>query len=593
MNDIPQWRRMIQPSRTRTPAVEPDDSDGMASPVTPKRGLKPKISSYLTHHGLTVNSEPSYASLNEDPFSPELPAWPEEQPYPHPDAEGLIDSIMCRLMTESYSSLDPRFNGMLLHIFESYRNVRDCQRQMEEQLDEATQGKKSLLYRLQQAQKQLAEQRQEYKAEIKRLELLLAKGKRGLAEVTIARQDSQLRQRESYRQSEQLDDGLRTIFDVLERTQRSDEKTYGTQRATFRPRKVSSPSARMKRISQQLMSQKSTSDSLAELPLGTLPAAPSSTLVDAASLSEPKTSLSDDTFSAFSCRGDLLPDEFGDATRAITRHAPAGYHIRTHPPTQGDGIQPAAATMTAISAATQTSRGVARSFSSSAGAAAFGNVPKRHPSLMAKASGFFHKLKPHAVTSTHTDMRFSFRTGDDTIGLAVPGQATRRRSISSESLPVHQTILSPILQSPTASVTFSDSCRVSRIPVPIHGSGSIARPRQKRENSASSPLAATERQPVFARTDEGTWSAAVADNYRLELPTHISGNAFAAAVARDVLRRADSSGLSERRNDRSTTKAHADSDMSESMKENVCPITGYTDYINDDDEQDHGSMIIR
>ncbi|KAK1066338.1 hypothetical protein LTR74_007225 [Friedmanniomyces endolithicus] len=590
MNDIPQWRRMIQPSRTRTPAVEPEDSDGMASPVTPKRGLKPTISSYLTHHGLTVKSEPSYASLNEDPFSPGLPAWPEEQPYPHPDAEGLIDSIMCRLMTEPYSSLDPRFNGMLLHIFEGHRNVRDCKQQMEEQLDDAMQGKKSLLYRLQQAQKQMSEQRQEYKAEIKRLELLLAKGKRGLAEVTIARQDSQLQQRESHRRSEQLDDGLRTIFDVLERTQRSDEKTYGTQRATFRPRKVSSPSARMKRISQQLMSQMSTCDTLTELPLGTLLAAPSSTLVEAASVSEPKTSTSDDTFSAFSCKGDLLPDEFANLTRAIDWQGTAGFQLRTHPSAEDDGARSAAATMTAVLAVTQTSRAVARSFSSSAGAAAFGNVPKRHPSLMAKASGFFHNLKPHAVTSTHTDMRFSFRTGDDNTGLAVPNQTTRRRSMSSESLPVHQTVLSPILQSPTASVTFSDSCRASRIPVPIHGSGSIARPRQERENSASSPLATTEHQPHSAKSDEGTWAVTVVDNYRLELPTHIRGNAFAAAVARDALRRADSSGLSECRTDRSTMKAHADSDMSESMKENVCPITEYDDYVDDDDDQDHESI---
>ncbi|KAK0290607.1 hypothetical protein LTR35_000038 [Friedmanniomyces endolithicus] len=553
MNDIPQWRRMIQPSRSRTPAVEPEDSDGMASPVTPKRGLKPTISSYLTHHGLTVKSEPSYASLNEDPFSPGLPAWPEEQPYPHPDAEGLIDSIMCRLMTEPYSSLDPRFNGMLLHIFEGHRNVRDCKQQMEEQLDDAMQGKKSLLYRLQQAQKQMSEQRQEYKAEIKRLELLLAKGKRGLAEVTIARQDSQLRQRESHRRSEQLDDGLRTIFDVLERTQRSDEKTYGTQR-------------------------------------GTLLAPPSSTLVEAASVSEPKTSTSNDTFSAFSCKGDLLPDEFANLTRAIDRQGTAGFQLRTHPSAEGDGTRSAAATMTAVTAVTQTSRAVARSFSSSAGAAAFGNVPKRHPSLMAKASGFFHKLKPHAATSTHTDMRFSFRTGDDTTGLAVPDQTTRRRSMSSESLPVHQTVLSPILPSPTASVTFSDSCRASRIPVPIHGSGSIARPRQERENLASSPLATTEHQPDSAKSDEGTWAVTAVDNYRLELPTHIRGNAFVAAVARDALRRADSSGLSECRTDRSTMKAHADSDMSESMKENACPITEYDDYVDDDDDQDHESI---
>ena len=232
MNDIQHWRRMIQP-RTRTPAVEPDDSDGAASPVTPKRGLKPKISSMFTHHG--VAAKPSMHSLTEDPFAPRLPSWPDEQPYSlHPDAEGLIDSVMCRLMSDPYGSLDSRFNSMLMHIFESYRSVMDEKQQLQEQANEAAHGRKALLSRLQQAQKQWSQERQDYKAEIKRLELLLAKGKRGLAEVTTARQDSQYRQRESYRRSEMLDDGLRTIFEVLERTQQSNEKTWGNQRGKLR-----------------------------------------------------------------------------------------------------------------------------------------------------------------------------------------------------------------------------------------------------------------------------------------------------------------------------------------------------------------------
>ena len=234
MADIQQWRRMIQPTRARTPAVDHEDSDGVAPPVTPKRGLKPKLSSYFAKDAgsaFAVRADTSFTTLNDDWPGTLMPTWPDDEPYPDPEAEGLIDSIMCRLMTEPYASLEPRFNGMLLQIFESYRTVSDEKVQLQAQLDDDLKRRKALLQKLETAQKQWSDERQDYKVEVKRLELLLAKGKRGLAEVTLARQDSSLRQNDSERRAHQ-DDGLETIFEFLEKTKRYEDKAWSGQRGT-------------------------------------------------------------------------------------------------------------------------------------------------------------------------------------------------------------------------------------------------------------------------------------------------------------------------------------------------------------------------
>lgn len=236
MNDIQQWRRMIPTTRARTPAVDHDESDGPGSPTTPKRGLKPKLSSYFTGHGGSAHAlkpETSFASISDVLFVPKLPAWPDEEAHPNPDAESLIDSIMCRLMSDPYGSLDPRFNGMLMQIFEAYRSADDEKTRLQVQLNAEVNSRHMLLQRLQQAQKQWSEERQEFKVEIKRLELLLAKGDRGLAEVTTARQDSLLRQKQSYRRSQHMTDGLQTIFDILEKSKRYEDKAYSSQRGTL------------------------------------------------------------------------------------------------------------------------------------------------------------------------------------------------------------------------------------------------------------------------------------------------------------------------------------------------------------------------
>lgn len=233
MTDIQQWRRMIQPTRARTPAVDFEDSDlstistskaTLSSPTAPRIGLKPKFSAYFTQQPAT----PSRADV-DGLFSPQFPSWPPDEPLPNPDAESLVDSVMCRLLASPNDSLDLRFNGVLLQIFESFRSIHDERNQLALELQEW----KERLYALESAVQRSAEQWQreklDYKAEVKRLELILAKGKRGLAEVTLARQDSVLRGRHRTNISE-MDDSLETILKFLEKTKRYEDKVWSSQR---------------------------------------------------------------------------------------------------------------------------------------------------------------------------------------------------------------------------------------------------------------------------------------------------------------------------------------------------------------------------
>ncbi|KAK5126283.1 hypothetical protein LTR85_010519 [Meristemomyces frigidus] len=553
MGDIQQWRRMIQPARARTPAVEHagDDPDGvMASPTTPKRGLKPKFSSYFSNHGgsaLAVRAEPSFTSLNGDLFAPRLPAWPEDEPYPSPNAECLIDSIMCRLMSDPYGGLDPRFNGMLMQILECYRNASDEKALKQGQLDEEIRRRKALLQRLELSQKQWSEEREDYKSEVKRLELLLATGKRGLAEVTLARQDSELRQRNNDRRSRQEDDdGLETIFEFLEKTMRLEDKAWSSQRATFRMRQPS-PSAQMRRLSRQLMSKKSMTNIHADLPFGTPPDGVPNTLVEASiregrqgprnrskrtetgrpfapdtrTCFSPKTSFSNDTCSTFSCVSDLLPDETPDANLAeaagtdgdfvaIHRIANVLARRRNIDPSiimpkltklfDAQTLQPDASTPRIENMPVADSAQLRTPRSMVSNKVVVASAVTKHPSLMSKASGFFQKLRPQLTldASYSGGRRFSFDTGDDIMAASPPSAAQSpagrngcmlRKSVSLMSLAELaqrsniERTLSPVPQSPTTSAP-TEPRRGSRIPTTVHSPGFLARPRQEREDSA-------------------------------------------------------------------------------------------------------------
>ena len=100
MADIPQWRRKIPPSRSRTPMLEftePDQDTRSAAPTrptTPKKGLRPKLSSYLSQSGpFGATSKPEPEPLFTETPAQTFPSWAVEDTFPNPSAEQLLSLI--------------------------------------------------------------------------------------------------------------------------------------------------------------------------------------------------------------------------------------------------------------------------------------------------------------------------------------------------------------------------------------------------------------------------------------------------------------------------------------------------------------------
>lgn len=231
MTDIQQWRRMIQPTRTRTPAIEQEEAETFLSPTTPRKGLKPKLSSYFSQHANNAGPRKKESLSPRNDGDLEWPSWPAEDPYPSPDADVLIDSVMCRVLASPYEGLHPRFNSLLLQIFEGFRTMADEKQRLLIKSEQDSDRISALERVLQKTAQQWSSEKEDHKAEIKRLELLLAKGKRGLAEVTLARQNSVLRQRNGEKRTKaRKHDSLDTIFKFMEKNKRVEEKVWSFQR---------------------------------------------------------------------------------------------------------------------------------------------------------------------------------------------------------------------------------------------------------------------------------------------------------------------------------------------------------------------------
>lgn len=262
---------------------------------------------------------------------------------------------------------------------------------------------------------------------------------------------------------------------------------------------------------------------------------------------------------------------------------------------------------------------------------------RKHPTLKGKASGFLSKLRPQLTVDTSVGLgrRFSFEAGDDAeASLSAPVLDTLppsvrerliRKSASMSSLdttppkaPMQGPSLSPVAQSPTTSAPLQefaeaspdiDETRPTRIPTPVYQSGSLARPRRDREDSASSLLTAIKvSRPVSQRSGSGSSTSYSSPSAsRTDLTQGVNGSeivqgsgqrsnrllhhtnslhgsvAVAAAqkaagiinlnnfdhehAATHGLRKGSSSN-----NNRSSTQSGTDSDMGEPRKENQEPM---------------------
>jgi hypothetical protein len=205
-------------------------------PATPKRGLRPMLSSYLPQSGPFATAskpEPELTSASSEGPARRFPSWAVEDTFPNPSAEQLTDAVTCRLMSQPYDSLPAGYNGTLLQILEAYRDLSDERDRLESRITEEVESRLAERSATQQAEILWEDERRTFKAEVKRLELVIAKGKRGVAEVALVRQDSLIRRRRQATTPDDEDDGKETVFEFLEKTKRFEDPSWSGQRGTM------------------------------------------------------------------------------------------------------------------------------------------------------------------------------------------------------------------------------------------------------------------------------------------------------------------------------------------------------------------------
>lgn len=186
MADIQHWmRKTMQPVRTRTPTFplasderrSTVDTSSLSESSTPRRrsGPRKKISSYFSYRSSKYLDGPAADAV-----------WPSAASVDRvsmPDINTMVNSIFIKLCNQPFEGLPAQMNSSMLHVIEAYRNLSGEREQLDEQMEE-------LANRLEDVEKIWEKDETAYRAEIKRLELIIAKGKDGMAKLMASRQDS-------------------------------------------------------------------------------------------------------------------------------------------------------------------------------------------------------------------------------------------------------------------------------------------------------------------------------------------------------------------------------------------------------------------
>lgn len=364
MSDISQWRRRLPPLRIPATPIEHDDrestGDTSRSPVTPKKKLKPKISSYFSHHQSAlhhVKSEPNFIAVGSGSSAQSSPTVEHAFRMPRqPEAEQLMESLARRLMTDHVRCLQPSDGSSVLAIIEAYRHLLDKNVKLQQLAHDEKLQKRHAEVELLRAQQNWTDEREEYKTEVKRLELLISKGSSGVAGVIQSRQNSVLRKRTNatnrtdrtarsrvtVEEPVDVDDDKETVFEFLERTRIDNENARRTPRSdppidgegsgptiavTPTPKaRAASPSQKMRMLSEEMY----PSTAHDEQPFATPPFSYLAQRLEEQPLVKTKTEgfgMLDSTesrrkasfaassnYSNFSSNGDALPDEEADDT---------------------------------------------------------------------------------------------------------------------------------------------------------------------------------------------------------------------------------------------------------------------------------------
>lgn len=172
------WRRPRQGSRPQTPvgavpttsAIE--DADDVRSErsdtPTPRRDSKPKLARYTSLFG-------NFKETAKEPEFVFSAPWGEDAPppfQPYIDPLDVVLSVRSH-MASSYQPIPMEHNSGLFRVFEDYRKVR-------EQKESLTTMMEQTLRDWRKAEEHWGYSKDRYSAEIRRLELLIARGTSGM-----------------------------------------------------------------------------------------------------------------------------------------------------------------------------------------------------------------------------------------------------------------------------------------------------------------------------------------------------------------------------------------------------------------------------
>lgn len=161
-----------RPATPVTPAIEETPEEGRNEPVestTPRRSSKPKLVRYTS---LFSNFKDIHEAANPEFAEP----WSEVKPDPVDlvDPILIIQSIRSHIAKFSTTALTPEHNSGLYRIFEHYYQLRSKNVEVEEALQQTREE-------LATSQERWIGEERRYAEEIRRLELLIAKGTTGVA----------------------------------------------------------------------------------------------------------------------------------------------------------------------------------------------------------------------------------------------------------------------------------------------------------------------------------------------------------------------------------------------------------------------------
>ena len=233
MSDLNQWRlKMHTPKSWIPPIVEADEkpyfnenifassSITSISTASHKRKPRPKLKSYFGGHS-HQSTEPEHFLLDRRPAISaaagtststvsaisEISKDTISTAEIVPDVELSITALMSRLLSGSGKGLSLQDNSLVLRIVESHRDLTDRVAALEEDLAIESEKTRSAEEELHQLETIRTADEKDFRAEVKRLEMVIAEGKRGMSDLLKARQGSIIR-RSRYLRDDSSDDRI-------------------------------------------------------------------------------------------------------------------------------------------------------------------------------------------------------------------------------------------------------------------------------------------------------------------------------------------------------------------------------------------------